>query len=138
MARNGIVDWYGDDVLLQVRDATADGLLAAAFQVEAQAKVNVVANGQVDTGFMLNAIYAAGIDESDYAQARGEAEAQNPDASMAAEERPPDDLTVLVAAAAEYAIYQEITNSFLYRALEQVAPQVGGHVETAAGEHGLQ
>ena len=51
----------------------------------------------------------------------------------AAPQRSPKQDGALVGVAAEYALYQEMRNSFLYRALEQVAGSQGGEI-VAAGK----
>lgn len=63
-----------------------------AIAIEAETKRNIVDNGQVDTGFMLNST--------------GHEPAKNGRAST--------------FVAAEYAIFQEARRSFLYKAGEQV------------------
>lgn len=135
-ARNGQVDWFAEEVMLVIEGVTAAGLESAAFSVEGRAKLNVFANDQVDTGFMVNSIYAAGQRKSSYAVSIGQAQAANPEPLPLPPERPPKGGAV-VAVAADYAIYQEMQNSFLYRALEQEAKEVGGHLETAAKKEGL-
>jgi hypothetical protein len=128
--KNGTVEWRGREVMLILEKATADALEAAAFSVEGKAKQNIVANDQVDTGFMLNSVYAIGQGSKgldNYQKASSQAGGKNPDGKMLNKEQPPDDgLTALVAVGAEYAIYQEIQNSFLYRALEQEVADFGG------------
>ena len=120
------VNWYQDRVILSVDKATDEMLTKLAFQIEGQAKVNIRDNGQIDTGFMVNSVYAVPPGGgSDYAEAQGAAEARNPKAVMLAETQAPEG-GAAVAAGAEYAVYQEMANSFLYRALEQVAGDAEG------------
>ena len=132
------VDWYGDEVYLLLEEATAEALEAAAFSVEGKAKMNIVANDQIDTGFMLNSVYAAGQENSTYQNAASSARSQNPQAKMLSEEAVPGDgVTALVAVGAEYAIFQELKNSFLYRALEQEASEVGGILQQKTKSKGF-
>ena len=121
MASSGKVDWYANDVILRIENATDELLTQLAFYVEGEAKVGA----PVDTGFMRNAIYALAPDQNH----RSTAEAE----SAAAADRelaPFPDLKPHEAAvhgAAEYTIYQEMAKSFLYDALEKarkVAPGI--------------
>lgn len=121
MLQNGKVDWYANDVLLQVEGATDELLTQLAFYVEGEAKVNA----PVDTGFMRNAIYtiAPGTNNRDEAQANAEAVAERYLAPLP-DLKPHE---AAVHAAAEYTIFQEMIQSFLYRALEKaraVAPGI--------------
>lgn len=134
--KDGKVVWKGKEVLLKLQNATADALEAAAFSVEGRAKRNIVNNDQVDTGFMLNSVYAVGqgSDQLDnYVQAQAQAGSKNPDADFLSKEKPPaDGMTSIVAVGAEYAIYQELRNSFLYLALQQEVKEFGGILEEKA------
>lgn len=114
----GRVDWYGNDVKATLRGAVADIMAKAAFQVEGQAKANIVANGQVDTGFMLNSVYAITGRGSNYGQARAAAEGRNPEAVMGPQASLIDGASAAVGVGASYAAFQEIQQSFLYRALQ--------------------
>ena len=120
------VDWYANDVLLAIEEATHEALLAMGFDVEGQAKINVQQNGQIDTGFMVNSVYTTDGSESGYRAASAAAHAKNPEGEMAPEADAGEG--VAVAVGASYAVYQEMKNSFLYRGLEQVA---GGRAEAA-------
>lgn len=138
--KNGEVQWRGQEVFLLLEEVTADALEAAAFSVEGGAKQNIVANDQVDTGFMLNSVYAVGQGSQgldSYEAAASSARAQNPDGVMLAKEAPPGEGTALVAVGAEYAIFQETESSFLYRALEQEGHAVGGELVAKAKEKGF-
>lgn len=126
--------FYLEQVKVKVEEAS--DLLAEeiAFALEGQAKANIVANDQVDTGFMLNSVYAVTRGGSGYGQARSEAKGKNPDAEMAPEARLENDAAAAVAVGAEYAINQEERKSFLYAAAEQIASQVGGMAEKVGRE----
>lgn len=118
---NGEIEWRGNEVFLLLKDAGTEGLEATGFQVEGQAKTNVVINDQIDTGFMMNAIYTVGPNNSSYSGAKAAALAKA-DHEMGNEQKPPEN-QVFVVAGAGYSIYQETRQSFLYRALQQVARQ---------------
>lgn len=137
MAADVQIDWYTDDVVLAVEAATQDLVAKIAFAIEAQAKVNVIANDQVDTGAMLNGIYTRTPAGSGYGQAAAEASTRRPEAAIALEADLPDDNAALVHAAMEYAIYQEDRLPFLYPAVEAVQRQVPAMVSTVARSRGL-
>lgn len=124
------VDWYGKDVLAMVDKRTPHALGAVAMQVLALSQRNIQANGQIDTGFMLNSGYvvtdAAGQQgqpgpSGQYRSAKTGRMVQRTAAPMVM--APKDGAAMHFAA--EYTAYQEMRNSFMYRALEQVRPQVG-------------
>lgn len=119
------VKWYGDEVKRLLLDrAMPEMITAAALMVEGQAKVNINVNGQIDTGFMINSVYANGPGVASYAPTAVPGKMANQPAE------PPKGGAV-VGVAAEYAIFQEERNSFLYPALETVAGRMGGKIVSA-------
>lgn len=131
------VVFYLDKVLFKVDKAAQQSLLAIGHQIEGQAKANIDENQQVDTGFMWNAVYVTAKDESNYGEAQAKAKAQNPKAEMAPEAsvKPGQ---VAVVAGANYSIYQEAQQSFLFKAGEQVAGQVAGAIVEKIGHKVIQ
>jgi hypothetical protein len=130
---NAQVNWYGDKVLLIVQKATKAVLWKLALQGEKMAKENVQANNQIDTGFMLNTIYSEGpgMPPSDvwesgvYTDKSGNAvERRGGTPTLVSPEH------AAVGCVAEYAIYQEMQNSFLYRAMEQLVDETDRIVVT--------
>ena len=117
------VNWYENDVMLAVEDATDEMLTAIAFQMEALAKVNAPsAPPGFDTGFMRNAIYALGPDESHRDRAEQDARAVA-DYDMA--DAPAlDPHAAGLHAAAVYTITWEMRYHFIYRAIEQTRADV--------------
>lgn len=124
------VRWYGDQVEAQLRQAMDAMVDKAAFLVEGQTKINITDNGQVDTGFMRNSVYAVTPKTNSYGQANSEAKNAAPDKTMSPQASPPPDGAV-VGVGAEYAIFQEERNPFLYPALETVIGQMGGEIVDA-------
>ena len=120
------VKWYGDEVLLKLKDATAEMIDKAAFLIEGQAKINA----PVDTGFMRNSIYVVTPKSNTYSAAKGSARSARNDRDVAPQANPPENGAV-VAVGAEYAIYQEMQQAFLYPALESVAASKGGEIVSA-------
>lgn len=119
------VNWYENDVRVEVERSTRQALLAIAFQIEAQAKVNITDNAQVDTGFLRNSIYVTGLGESSYGEANQSGQYTSPKTGENVDRTLSPELTadresVSIVAGANYAIYQEMANSYLFRALEQV------------------
>lgn len=117
--------WRGNEIVAIVRGRSRDATARLAFQIEGQTKVNITNNGQVDTGFMRNSVYTM--------LPGGNAEIQHSGVLINSEGRPVErrmaqtpplgDADAAVTVGAEYAIWQELANSFLYRAAEQVAAQ---------------
>ncbi len=115
------VKWYGDKILLKLREgATPEMIAKAALLIEAEAKVNVTNNGQVDTGFMRSSIYANTELMNSYQHGEGANPIVEPPAGAG-----------LVAVAAEYGIYQEAAIPFLYPAAEVVAARGEGEIVSA-------
>lgn len=134
MGENGRVDWYGDDVLLAVDGATNEFVSQIAFMVEGEAKVGA----PVDTGFMRNAIYAitplgqgAPAPSGMY---RSSAEGRIVERRRAESVPELGEGEAAVHAAAEYTIFQEMAQGFLYRALEKAQGFAGGVIESVGRE----
>lgn len=132
------INWYEEDVLLAVEGLTDQVLAELAFQGVALAKANVQSNGQIDTGFMLNTIYAIPPQgaPSDRGWESGEYESRKT-GLVAPRERvnsPPklEPHTAAIHCAAEYATYQETRASFLYKAVEQLQKIAGGVIQEVA------
>lgn len=125
---NSRVDWYEDDVILIVGEATDEILTRLAFQGEGLAK----AAEPVDTGFMRNATYAIAPGQSHRAQAAAEARSAAEREIAAA----PDvgEHEAAIHGAAEYTIYQEIRVGFLYGALEQLQSLTPGVIRAVGRE----
>ena len=122
----GRLTWRKREVMLAVKDATAAGMNKLALRVESEAKQNIVANDQVDTGFMLNTVYhvsrLSSYPATDAPGVKtGRKSGQRRQVQKAPEAALPPQYMALVACGAEYAIYQELQQSFLYLALVQVA-----------------
>lgn len=128
------LDWYGRDALVHIDGLTAEGLSAAVLQMVAEAKLNATTNGQVDTGFMRNSVYAVLPDgqsnysdittSGDYTDRAGDVvnrvaapEVDLPDGAQG--------VTAVLAVAAEYALYQEISRPFVWPAIDRVRDMAG-------------
>lgn len=119
------VNWNSSRVKIAIKEPTRKLLLAHGFQVEAQTKVNITNNGQIDTGFMRNSTYVSGAGESTYGRTDPTGTYTSEKTGNAvkraiAPERQGDADTVFVVVGADYAIHNEVRQSFLYIAVEQV------------------
>lgn len=123
-ALKGEVTWYDKRVILATEAVSEEALAAIAAQIEGQAKINIVANDQVDTGFLLNSIYWKVGRTDTYASTWGSGEYD----SQRRVRAPQADLGSwdgVVAVGAEYAIYQELLIPFLIPAVYKVASDQG-------------
>lgn len=126
----GKVIWNGDAVLKLVQKARDAMVRESAFLIEANAKLNIRENGQVDTGFMWNSVYTqTDKGDSTYGEARAEATARASEKDFHMPAKAPQDGAV-VAVGAEYGIVQEMEVAFLYPAVVTVAKQ--GEAEIVA------
>ena len=122
MAKKPKVNMHLDHVMLRVRGATDETLHALALQVEGLSKMHIVLNDQIDTGFMLNSVYTESKTGSTY----GETWPGGEDKKAPRLRLPQRFSVAAVHVAAVYAIYQEMMNSFLRVAGDEVAGMAGG------------
>lgn len=139
-----VINWYIEDVRLAVANATSEMLRAVALQVEGQTKINITENGQVDTGFMRSSTYVSGLGLSDYGETQPSGVYMSEKTGATGERRiMPEVLdagegAIAVVVGAEYAIHQEMRDSFLYRGAEMVAGSLAEATMTVvAREAGL-
>lgn len=126
------VNWYKQKVTLAA-DRAIDWE-AVAFRMLAHAQNNIRENDQIDTGFLLNSGYIILPDKSTYADTWEDGDysvffSETKDRKKAPELDLPATAKGAVVFGAEYAIYQEIQNSFLFKAAEQTAGEIGGLVK---------
>lgn len=128
MPATGESHFNKEKIMRFMSSAAHKSMVAIALQIEARAKVNIVANDQVDTGFMLNSVFTVSPEMSGYEAARSAAFAKNLDGEMG----PPPDLgnfDAAVGVGAAYAIYQELRASFLAKAVIEVSKEAPGIVQ---------
>ena len=136
MAKKAKVEMHLDHVMLRVKGASEKGLHALALQVEGVTKVNIVANDQVDTGFMMNSVYVESSQGSTFGETWGDGSYSRKksggmsDSRIAPKIRLPRrfSLTAVVVGAI-YAIFQEMQNPFLRPAGEEVMNRAKGICE---------
>ena len=112
-------------MLLKVKGASERILKELALLGEGKAKINVTNNDQVDTGFMRNAIYAVFPGGSSYAKTDAEGDyLSGRTGQMVPRGKAPEQTAgeeqAGFACAADYAIWQEMKQSFMFLALEQL------------------
>ena len=129
MAQGFEVNWYKQEFEAAIGDTEAEVLDKAALQCLGHARVNIRNNGQIDTGFMVNSGYVLSAQSDSYGSVPSAGSGGRAPAPRA--DRGEDE--AVVAFAAEYAIYQELRRSFLYRALTQTTREFGGIVKGASG-----
>jgi hypothetical protein len=126
------VNWRTEQVTAIFVKASMDTLSELAFIGEGRTKINITDNDQVDTGFMRASTYAVTPGKSDYAGNIAEAGLRAYEGDARRDAAPavalPNDHTVAIAVAAEYAIYQEMLNPFLFPAIESLAKDFNGVV----------
>lgn len=133
VSQDGEVDWFAEDVILKLDDITRRGLEAVAARIDALTKLNIATNDQIDTGFMVNSVYFATGDDSSYLDVETgtfvDKNGNLVDRELAPEADLPDEFEALVCVGANYAIFQEMDQPFLYPALVQAADEAGGIIE---------
>lgn len=138
--KGGEVRLHLDHVLLKVAAASDRALEAVALQIEAQTKVNIQQNNQIDTGFMMNSTYVVTRERNTFDQTDASGDQFNRYGELVKRRTvPPQPLPGHARAAcvvgAEYAIYQEAKKPFLYPASVTVASQVKGTAEQVFKEN---
>lgn len=109
------VTWRGDKLLLLISEGLDLSLDAIAVEGAGRTKQNIVANGQVDTGFMLNSVYSAGSGGSTFSGG-----------TKSEAERGVGKHEAIFGASAEYALVNEINKPFVWPAAESLAASVPG------------
>lgn len=129
---NAKVQLRSKEVRVAITNATAETLERAAFAIEGETKMNIRDADLIDTGFMVNSVYAIAPNGNSSGGATSgtfqSKDGQTVTRKAAPKVNPPNDGAV-VAIGAEYAIYQETQHNMLYNAAESVAKKMGGIVK---------
>lgn len=115
--------WYASNVKKTFERPIQDGLTRVAMRVRAQARRNLTESGHNDTKFLWNSIYVATPTKVTDIPADGEYLSTKSGRMERRESGPivqPSD-GAHVGAAASHALEIELEDSFLYRAIQQVA-----------------
>ena len=131
------IDWYDEEVLLIIEELTAEALEVTAYDVASLARQNIVNKDLIDTGFMMNSTYAKGAFNSRYNDAV-QAQGMNPKAEIFPDVNLESDTEAIVAVAAEYGLYVEMKQPYLYPALVEGSHRAGGHIQIKAKEKGFE
>ncbi len=91
-------------IVKELDQAQSDVVRRTAFQLQAAMQTKIRANGQIDTGFMVNSVYTRTYTDSTYSGIG--APTHKHVAPFEQVERPPDDKTAYVAVAARYGFWQ--------------------------------
>lgn len=131
---NAKVDFFKEDITLRADGFTQEALIALALRIEERAKVKIVQNDQVDTGAMLNGIYAAWPGGSNYSLAASQAGGRSSGGRVLNEapQAPTDGPSALVAGAMDYTIWQEYLRPFLYPAFVETAREAAAVIQIKA------
>ena len=123
------INWHVVQARREIQERLDRALTAVALQIEAQAKVEITNNGQVDTGFLRTSGYTVAPNTNTFNQVEpgGMKTSKATGASVRRDRAPrpvqPKPGEAVVGFAADYAVYQETRNSFLHRAGEMVRGQ---------------
>lgn len=91
-------------IIAELDKAQSDAVRVTAFKLQAAMQAKIRANGQIDTGFMVNSVYTRTYDESTYSAI---AQPTRKGVQAFSEvERPPDNKTAYVAVGAPYGFWQ--------------------------------
>lgn len=132
------VKFYLDHVVAVVEEATEEVLKKLAFRIVERTQLNIRENDQIDTGFMVNSVYALWKDGSGHSQAESQAAAAAPQSAkgygkreprQVVEEKLPPDVQAGVVVGANYAVFQEAIKPFLYPGAQAAAAEFGGEAE---------
>jgi len=139
MPKGGQVKLYLDHVLLKVNSRSEEFLEAVALQIQAETKVKIQQNGQIDVGFMLNSTYTVSKRGDTYSAANQSGQYSNQQGGsvsrkLAPKASLPGNAKAATVVGAGYAIYQEARKSFLYASSEKVAGQIKGSVDAVFKE----
>lgn len=131
-------DLHLDHVRVTMEAASDELLKAAALRVVERAQSNIRANDQIDTGFMVNSAYAKWRAGSTYRQAETAAAGSNTGrdgrrvdhtGDLTDEIGLPENARAAAVVGANYAIYQEAADPFLWPAAEATAQEFGGFAQ---------
>jgi hypothetical protein len=115
--------WYASNVKGIALEEANEKLWPVGMLVRRQARRNITENGQIDTKFLWNSIYVAAPDKRTQTPAGGLYQSTKSGRMERRENGPivQPRTGVHVGVGAAYGIYPELENSYLYRAIEEVA-----------------
>ena len=133
------IELHLDHVKIELEKATDEVLKQLSLRVVERTQLNIRQNDQIDTGFMVNSIYPIFEGGDGYIEAKNQATARthssktgrrvDQSGKMAPRQSLPQDASAGVVVGANYTIYQEAANPFLYPAAQAAAREFGGEAE---------
>lgn len=135
MPKGGEVKLRLDHVMVRVKERNEEYLEVVALQIQAETKLQIQQNGQIDVGFMINSVYTLSKRGDTYneANATGQYKSRRTGKTVVRKLAPkqglPSKAIAATAVGAEYAIWQEEKKPFLYPAAEKVANELKGTAE---------
>jgi hypothetical protein len=135
MRKGGEVHLQLDHVLVKVKERNEEYLKAVALQIQAETKLKIQQNGQIDVGFMINSVYTLSKRGDTYNEANASGQYKSGRTGktvvrkLAPKQGLPSHALAATVVGAEYAIWQEEKKSFLYAAAEKVSNDVKGTAE---------
>jgi Bacteriophage protein of unknown function (DUF646). len=120
MAAN-VVRWFGDQVKQLVNRQAQKGVEALAYDVRENARQNLERSGHIDTKFLYNSIYVATPKGTSPIPPSGEYTSLKTGDQVRRNAAEPVQVNegAFVGAAADYAVYVELADPFLFPALEE-------------------
>jgi len=115
--------WYASNVKGVTMAEANEKLWPLGMLVRRQARRNITENGQIDTKFLWNSIYVAAPNKRTQTPAEGMYQSTKTGKMVKRESGPivQPRTGVHVGVGADYGVYPELENSYLYRAIEEVA-----------------
>ena len=126
------VKWYGNQVKRMIEQETQRGAEALAYEIREHARRNLEEAGHVDTGFLKSGIYVATPEgttpippDGTYTSTKGNGQVRRENGEIVQVSEGASLGAVrtgaIVGAAADYALYIELEDPFLFPAAEQTA-----------------
>jgi hypothetical protein len=120
---NAVVNWFADKAYSLVNQRAQKAVEALAYDVRERARQNLVEGDHIDTHFLYNSVYVstphgttpihpAGI----YTSTKGNGQVRRDNGEIVRVGR-----GAFVGVAASYALYVELEDPFLFRAIEETA-----------------
>jgi hypothetical protein len=120
---NVIVNWFADVAYNFVNQRAQKAVEALAYDVRDNARKNLQEGDHIDTHFLYNSVYVATPSghspihpSGEYTSTKGNGTVRRDNGEIATVSR-----GAFVGAAASYALFVELEDPFLYRAIEQTA-----------------
>lgn len=118
---NVVVNWFADKAYLLIHQRAQKAIEALAYDVRDNARKNLEEGDHIDTHFLYNSVYVATPNgtspihpSGEYTSTKTGATVRRDNGEIATVSR-----GAFVGAAASYALYVELADPFLFRAIEE-------------------